>query len=76
MNSAISVEHIFTPVTGWKTRLASAATGATNLLLDERGVTAIEYALIAALIALAIVAAMSGLGSTIESIFSDISTGI
>jgi len=38
----------------------------------EKGATAIEYALIAALISVAIIAATSSLGEAIEGVFNDI----
>lgn len=40
---------------------------------DEEGATAIEYALIAGLIAVAIIAALSALGGSITDIFTKIS---
>ena len=43
---------------------------------DERGVTAIEYALIAALIGIVIIAGASTLGTTINGKFSAISASI
>lgn len=43
---------------------------------DESGVTAIEYGLIAAGIALAIIAAVQGLGSTLNTTFKAVDTGI
>ncbi len=45
-----------------------------NLLRDESGQDLIEYALVAALIALAAVAAMSTLGKDISSLFTSVST--
>lgn len=45
-----------------------------KLLRDEQGATAIEYGLIAALIAVAAIAAMQGLGEQLESTFSTVST--
>jgi pilus assembly protein Flp/PilA len=45
-----------------------------NFLSDEEGVTAIEYALIAALIAVAIIAAVTLVGTDIAAIFTNIST--
>ena len=45
-----------------------------NLLHDESGVTAIEYALIAALIAVAAIAAFSLVGSNLSSTFSRIAS--
>jgi pilus assembly protein Flp/PilA len=45
-----------------------------SLKLDKRAVTAIEYALIAALIAVVIIAALSLLGSSISSTFNTVSS--
>jgi pilus assembly protein Flp/PilA len=42
----------------------------TNLIKDESGVTAIEYALIAALIAVAAIAAFSAVGTSLSTTFS------
>lgn len=39
---------------------------------DEEGVTAIEYALIAALIALAIIVGVTTVGSNMSDLFSDV----
>ena len=44
----------------------------TNLLKDESGVTAIEYALIAALIAVAAIAAMQLVGTGILNTFTSV----
>jgi pilus assembly protein Flp/PilA len=44
-----------------------------KLLRDEQGATAIEYGLIAALIAVAAIAAMQSLGSELNSTFSTVS---
>ena len=43
---------------------------------DESGATAIEYGLIAAGIALAIIAAVQGLGSTLNNVFKSVDTGL
>ena len=43
---------------------------------DESGATAIEYGLIAAGISLAIIAVVNGLGSTLNTKFSAISTSL
>ena len=43
---------------------------------DESGATAIEYGLIAAGIALAIIAAVNGLGTTLNSKFTNINASI
>jgi len=44
----------------------------TNLLKDESGVTAIEYALIAALIAVAAIAAMQLVGTGLINTFTSV----
>jgi pilus assembly protein Flp/PilA len=43
---------------------------------DQSAATAIEYGLIAAGIALAIIAAVNGLGSTLQSTFTTINTSL
>jgi pilus assembly protein Flp/PilA len=45
-----------------------------KLLRDEQGATAIEYGLIAALIAVAAISAMSTLGDELETTFSTVHT--
>jgi len=45
-----------------------------RFMKDESGATAIEYGLIAALIAVGIIAAASLLGGSLSSLFSNIST--
>jgi pilus assembly protein Flp/PilA len=47
-----------------------------RFLKDERGATAIEYGLIAAGIALAIIAAVNGLGSTLNTKFTTLNTSL
>jgi pilus assembly protein Flp/PilA len=47
-----------------------------KFLADQSGATAIEYGLIAAGISLAIIAAVNGLGSTLNSKFSAINTSL
>jgi pilus assembly protein Flp/PilA len=48
----------------------------TSLTRDERGATAIEYGLIAALIAVAALTAMSNIGGTVNQTFSNVSTSM
>jgi pilus assembly protein Flp/PilA len=48
----------------------------TRFLKDERGATAIEYGLIAAGIALAIIAVVNGLGSTLNTKFGTLNTSL
>ena len=45
-----------------------------SLVRDEAGATAIEYGLIAALIAVAAIAAMQGLGNQLSATFSEVET--
>jgi pilus assembly protein Flp/PilA len=47
-----------------------------KFLSDESGATAIEYGLIAARIALAIIAVVNGLGTTLNSQFTSINASI
>lgn len=47
-----------------------------RFLKDEGGATAIEYGLIAAGIALAIIAAVNGLGTTLNGKFSSLNTSL
>ena len=45
-----------------------------NFLSDQSGVTAIEYALIASLIAVAIIAVVTTVGQNVSTVFSEIGT--
>ena len=47
-----------------------------SLLCDDRGATAIEYGLIAALIAVAIVAAATTVGGNLSSVFNNVATDL
>jgi pilus assembly protein Flp/PilA len=47
-----------------------------EFLSDQSGATAIEYGLIAAGISLAIIAAVNGLGSTLNTNFNSINTSL
>ena len=47
-----------------------------NFLRDENGVTAIEYGLIAALVAVAIIVALTSLGQSLESNFNEVSSAL
>jgi pilus assembly protein Flp/PilA len=49
-------------------------TGLLRFLQDEEGSSAIEYALIAGLVAVAIVVALTALGTDISGLFGTIST--
>ena len=45
------------------------------LLTDERGATSIEYALIASLLSIVILTAVSTVGSNLNTIFSNVASG-
>jgi pilus assembly protein Flp/PilA len=47
-----------------------------NFVADESGATAIEYALMASLIALALVTVLTALGTKLSSEFTEISTAL
>ncbi len=47
-----------------------------NFVKNSKGATAIEYGLIAALIAVAAIAAMKGLGNQLSTTFTSVSTGM
>jgi pilus assembly protein Flp/PilA len=48
----------------------------TRLAADKRGATAIEYGLIAAGIAVAIIATIAALGTSLNTTFSSVSSGL
>lgn len=48
----------------------------TRFVKDEDGATAIEYGLIAALIAVAIIAAVKAVGTSLSTTFSEIDSGL
>jgi pilus assembly protein Flp/PilA len=48
----------------------------TKLLRDESGATAIEYGLIAALIAVVIIGAVTAVGTHLSSTFTSVSTAL
>jgi pilus assembly protein Flp/PilA len=48
----------------------------TGLIKDESGATAIEYGLLAALIAVAIIAAVRLVGTNLATTFGSVSTGL
>ncbi|MFL5234431.1 MAG: Flp family type IVb pilin [Sphingomicrobium sp.] len=47
-----------------------------SLLKNEKGATAIEYGLIAALIAVAAIGAMTGIGSKLGTTFNNVSASL
>lgn len=48
----------------------------TKLRKNDDGATAIEYGLIAALIAVALIATLTTLGGNLQTMFSTVSTGV
>ncbi|MGH6958967.1 MAG: Flp family type IVb pilin [Dongiaceae bacterium] len=44
--------------------------------MDDSGATAIEYALIAALVAIGIVSSVAAVGSSLQSIFSTVASAV
>jgi pilus assembly protein Flp/PilA len=46
------------------------------LLRDESGATAIEYGLIAGLVAVAIIAALTALGTSLDTLFTDVAATV
>ena len=46
----------------------------TKLRKDEDGATAIEYGLIAALVAIALIGGLNALGGSLDTMFNDVST--
>lgn len=48
----------------------------TRFLRDEDGVTAIEYGLIAALIAVVIIASVQLVGTNLQTVFTTVSTAL
>lgn len=47
-----------------------------NFLQDEEGATAIEYGLIAGLISVAIIAVLTSMGTSLNGLFTKISTAL
>jgi len=57
-------------------KMQKAKAGLTKMFKSQKGVTAIEYGLIAALIALAIIVAVSNSGKGLNTLFSTVATCI
>jgi len=47
-----------------------------RLIKDESGATAIEYGLIAGLVAVAAIAALSALGTSLDTLFSNVASTV
>jgi pilus assembly protein Flp/PilA len=66
-------------IAGWNGSATSTPTNEEDSMRffnDESGVTAIEYGLIAALIAIAIIAALTALGDSLSSNFDEIGSNL
>ncbi|PAU88164.1 Flp family type IVb pilin [Pseudomonas sp. WN033] len=59
-----------------KMKLINLRQKVTNFIKREDGASAIEYALIAGLIAIAIIATAGGLGAQISEVFSNITSAL
>ncbi|HEX3504134.1 MAG TPA: Flp family type IVb pilin [Xanthobacteraceae bacterium] len=57
-------------------RSAGSRSTMSRFLHDERGATAIEYAMIASGVAVAIVASVNGLGTGVKGLFTSVSTAL
>ena len=55
---------------------ASMAKAAFRLFKDEAGATAIEYALIAGFVSIVILAAVQGIGTSLNTTFSNVTSAI
>ena len=60
----------------WKLHSAMIADLTLCLMRDERGTTAIEYAILASGIAVAIVASTINLGGTVKGLFTSVATAM
>jgi pilus assembly protein Flp/PilA len=70
-----NIESDFQPIGNPKSESASAHAGiSTKIFKNEDGATAIEYGLIAALIAVAAITTMGALGEELSATFGDVST--
>ncbi|HEU0071280.1 MAG TPA: Flp family type IVb pilin [Alphaproteobacteria bacterium] len=47
-----------------------------NLIADESGATAIEYGLIAALVSVAAIGALTAMGNSLETMFTNVSNAL
>lgn len=54
----------------------NVAQGVRRFIADEQGVTAIEYGLIAALVAVVIVAAVAAIGTSLKDKFNSVVSGL
>ena len=59
-----------------KSQNKTIAAPVVRFLRDESGATAIEYALIASGVAVAIAASVTSLGTTVKTLFTSVSTSL
>jgi pilus assembly protein Flp/PilA len=69
----LTARHTTAYQTGWRLKLKQKV---LKFLSDESGATAIEYGLIAAGIALAIIAVVNGLGTNLNAQFTSINSSL
>ena len=72
-NSCIDIPHL---AAGRSERSICSVKTVRRFLADETGATAVEYGLIAAGIALAIIASVTGVGSKLSTKFGTVSTSL
>lgn len=56
--------------------MASMATRLEQFAVDQSGATAIEYALVAVLVGIAIIGSVTALGNSLQSIFYDVASDV
>ncbi len=56
--------------------IAAIVTTVSRFVRDERGTTAVEYAIIASGIAVVIAASVTGIGSGVKGMFTSVSTAL
>jgi pilus assembly protein Flp/PilA len=79
----LSLGHVRLPITIWDVSSSSPVVTKRddmktirNLFSNDKGATAIEYGLIAALIAVAIIGAVSSVGGKLTNTFTAVGTGL
>jgi pilus assembly protein Flp/PilA len=60
----------------WSVQMTNFLNASRRFLKDEEGVTAIEYGLIAALIAVVIIAAVTVVGENLTTVFEDVGAAL
>jgi pilus assembly protein Flp/PilA len=71
-----SVLHFSRSVKAARAVAVPVICGVRRWMREDAGITAIEYALLGSLLALAIIGAVTGLGTTISNLFTDLANSI